>query len=384
MQADERPHSADLEALAQAWGHSPPDSEKLAFLALSAKGRAQVLQRITTLEALTSRSKRPSRAEQERAADALGLRLKRLQGLMRDWSDNPSILVASPEARARRPTRREIASRDVMDRTIAKVLARYPYVAEPHVSRRLSALCTRLGIKPPARMTVRRALEKARAVIPQPSRFIDAPAEGPQLAAPAPGTELVLAEQFYEAAIAEPDGSSNPASARFLIDTATWFVVGASTGDLAEVAADAEETLLERSYSIGPWQRPGSLSIAADLLPEEDNAIRANAAALGISVRYSVRQPMRRWIRSRLQLEQIPTAPAPTRRSATPAHWRRLTREEFAYLLHTAVEAHREEKQRSIDFSPDYQAPFQPGDKQGLAEALTRLLKIERRRTERS
>jgi hypothetical protein len=149
MQPDHQSQHADLDALTAAWGSSPPEPEKIAFLALSERGRVQAIRRIKALRELTQRPERPSREEQERVAGELGLKLKRLQGLMRDWTADRRILVVSPEARARQSKQRSIPSREILNNVIAKTLAREPLATEPEVSRRIQLLCARLASNRP-------------------------------------------------------------------------------------------------------------------------------------------------------------------------------------------------------------------------------------------
>ena len=384
MQPDHQSQHVDLDALTAAWGSSPPKSEKIAFLALSERGRVQAIKRIEALQELTQRPERPSREEQERVAGELGLKLKRLQGLMRDWTADRRILVVSPEARARQSKRRSIPSREILNNVIAKSLARKPLATEPEVSRRIQRLCARLGVKSPARMTVRRALDKARPNFPPPYTYIDEMPHTPSEPPPAPGTVLILAEQYFEAAIEDPDGSLKRARARLLIDSGTGFVLGASISDLGEIATDAVRTLTEVSYSVGPWHRPDTLAVAASLSPDEYEAIWSNAAELDIAVIFPLVQPIRRWIRRMPYLWPIPAAPPPTR-SGAPSHWRRLKADELAYLVRAAVYAEREAMQRRMDFGPHLEPVpvFDPGDNEGLATAVSRLFACEQDESEK-
>lgn len=382
MQPGHQNQHADLDALTAAWGSSPPEPEKIAFLALSERGRVQAIRRIKALQELTQRPERPPRDEQARVAGELGLKLKRLQGLMRDWRSDQRILVVSPEARARQSKRRSIPSREILNNVIAKTLAREPLATEPEVSRRIQRLCARLGVKPPARMTVRRALDKARPDFPPPYSYIDEMPHTPSGPPPAPGTVLILAEQYFEAAIEEPDGSLTRARARLLIDSGTGFVLGASTSNLAEIGIDAVRTLTEVSYSIGPWHRPDTLAVAASLSPDEYEAVWSNAAELDIVVIFPLVQPIRRWIRRMLYLWPIPPAPPSAR--GTPSHWRRLKAEELAYLVSAAVDAEREAMQRRMDFEPLEPVPMViPGDNEGLAIAISRLFACEQEESEK-
>lgn len=52
MQPDDQSQDADLDDLAAAWGSSPPEPEKIAFLALSQAGRVQAIRRIRALQEL--------------------------------------------------------------------------------------------------------------------------------------------------------------------------------------------------------------------------------------------------------------------------------------------------------------------------------------------
>jgi hypothetical protein len=301
--------------------------------------------------------------------------LKRLQELMRDWEKGPSVAKVALYAGPARPRRRKFPARAVLEGVIAKALARNPGVAEPYVTRRVTAVCQRLGVPPPARMTVRRALEKARAARPEPFRIIDAPAP----AAPVglkPGERLLLTEEFFRAAVVLPTRQAVVASARLLIDIETSFIVGASPVHcLPQLAQEAAKALTEGGFNIGTWSSPRSLLLAADLSEDEQESLRVRSQKLGLSVEYALRRHVRRWTASLLRtgFEQLRLVPPPTRRLGPGPDWPQLTPSEFAYLLEGAVQAYRYDSVDRLDRRPSFSEYGPSGGQDELVDALTKL-----------
>ena len=97
-----------IEALAEAWGEEPPEIERIRFLSLPDDRRAVAVDRIRVLQDLVGRDPPAPRKEQEKIAGQLGIGLKRLQSLIRQWRAQPSVDLATPLARPikwpRRPT----------------------------------------------------------------------------------------------------------------------------------------------------------------------------------------------------------------------------------------------------------------------------------------
>jgi hypothetical protein len=275
------------------------------------------------------------------------------------------------------PARSALPAHQIARRVIEKELARSPYIAEPGVSRRVAAICERLGHKPPARMTVRSLLEEARRALPPPSIIepIDAPAG--ELYVRRAGRKLILSDQYFAAAVLSADGHLVPACARLLIDSATGFILGATHHrDLRRLGEDAARTLEGISYGVGPWHRPEILSIASDLRPDEEVTLRAGCRALGIEFEFALRRHTRRFSNSILWpgFERLRLAPAPIRREGPAEDWPRLSEEEFEYMLERAVDAQRTgagERNHDGDLRPTFPAHEE------LATVLKQLFDVE-------
>lgn len=357
------------------WGVRGVDRE--AFLALPPDKRALAVARVKALEDLTFRGRRPTSAEQKAAAAALGLSMPRLQALMRAWRRDQSLSVVVPYL-SRKPSRRSARPSDQIARhVIDKTLARDPYIAEPGVSRRVAAICERLGHKPPARMTVRSLLEEARRALPPPSFVEPIDPPGPEIYVHRSGEKLILTDQFFEAAILSPDGQTTSASARLLIDGVTGFILGATRHrDLRRLGKDAVDALADVYYGVGPWHPPHILSIASDLLPDEAAGLRKRCEALGIGFEFALRRHTRRFTDSILWpgFERLRRAPEPIRRAGPAAEWPRLSDEEFKYLLERAVAAQRNGvAERRLDGDPRLTL----GGNDELAAILKQLFEVE-------
>ncbi|HEX8513682.1 MAG TPA: hypothetical protein VF688_11325 [Allosphingosinicella sp.] len=336
-------HAPDADDLNRVWLTARAiDIE--AFLALPREKRMLAVARVKALQELTTRATAPTRAEQEAAAAALGISLPRLQALMRAWRRQRSLSVVVPYLGRKPPPRSTLPAHKIARRVIEKALAEHPYIAEPSVSRRIAAICERLGHKPPARMTVRSLLEDARRALPSPTYAEPIDAPGPEVATYRAGERLVLIDQYFEAAILSPDGHMVPASARLLIDWRTGFLLGATQRpDLRSLGRNAVRTLEGFYHGVGPWHLPQILSMASDLPPEEEGSLRKRCGALGIKFEFALRRHTRRFSDSVLWpgFERLRRAPEPVRRTGPAADWPRLSDEELEYLLEHAVDAQR-------------------------------------------
>lgn len=365
------PSLTDLQAV---WRGSIPPFERDSFLALSPERRATAISRVEGLEALVARPGRPSPEEQRSVAKTLGLSMPRLQALMREWSKNRSIAVAAPYGFRKPQARSKAPGHQVARRIIKKALASDPDVAEPTLSSRIRSICEHIGVKPPARMTVRTLLEEARREMApkQHSTPIDSPDPPNELFVRGPGDRLILADQIFEATIVDEDGTVAPAYARLLADLATGFILGATTErDLASLAGDVSRTLLETTYHLGRWLRPRTVTLVADLTHEEETQLAHEAEKLGIGIERELRRKTIRFQRVlSTGFAHIPPVRPQHRREESARSWPRLTREEFAHLLAVDVDHHREAVQRIVDQEPVEGA----GGQEELHAALARLL----------
>jgi hypothetical protein len=333
-----------LDDLNWAWRWGVRAIEREAFLALPPKKRSLAIARVKALEDLTLRGRRPTSAEQKAAAAALEMSLPRLQALMRAWRQDQSLSVVVPYLSRKPRTRLARPALEIARRVIEKELARYPYIAEPRVSRRIATICERLGYKPPARMTVRSLLEEARRASPpasvaEPIGLLAAPPNSYQS-----GQNLIVIDQFFEAAISFPNRQMIQASARLLVDGATGFLLGATHHrDLRHLGENAVNTLKRDYHGPGPWHPPQILSIASDMQPGEEARLRARCDALEIGFEFALRRHTRRFSNTVLWpgFEHLRLSPEPVRRTGPAADWPRLSEEELEYLLERAAEAQR-------------------------------------------
>jgi hypothetical protein len=373
---DRTTDAADLDALtwASRWGVRSIDLE--AFLALPPDKRAVAIARIDALADLTTRNPPPSRAEQKRVAAALNISLPRLQGLMRAWKREKSLSVVVPYLGRKPPSRSTKPAHRIARGVIAKALARHPSIAEPTVSRRIAAICARLRLKPPARMTVRSLLEEARRELPPPALVfpIDAqPETEPYVVAP--GDRLVLSMQHFEAAVETPGQEPAIGQALLLFDLFTGLILGVSPDlSLGTLARDVTDTLYRR-FEVGAWRRPRTLLLGTDLTPGKTLSLRERAKSLGITTEVVLRQQVQRWIDVILSngFDHLRPAAQPLRRQTAPGDWPRLSPDEFAYLLQEAVSAQRSarEERHYKESGP------RTGGEQQLAAVLAELLEAK-------
>lgn len=345
----------DVNALNWAWRWGVRPIERQTFLALPADKRALAIARIDALQQLTLNRDPPSRAEQQAIAAALEITLPRLQQLMRAWKREQSLSVVVPylsrlpQGRSHRP------GHEIARRIIQKELTRSPSAAEPSISRRIAAICARVGVKSPARMTVRSLLEEARQSLPPPSAIL--PIDAGEPAEPfvrGLGDKLVLSEQFFEAAFVE-NGRETIARAFILFDVASGFILATShERTLGALAIDARRTLLEKPYDVGPWQHPRSLLIGVDLDSLGIERLRGCAEALGIECETVLRRQIALWSDAVLWpgFERLRRTVRPIRRSGLPNDWPRLSPDEFAFLLEEAVSAQRQRVDDQLDEEP--------------------------------
>jgi hypothetical protein len=377
VRSDEDDRRPDLDALAAAWKGPVPDNDQQIFLGLSIERRNVALARVAALQELTGRDTPPTRAEQEAVAARLGFTLQRLQGLMRQWRKGKSVALASPHAtqKPRRPS--DLPGHRIAKRIIDKALAANRWIAEPRVTKRINTVCERVGIKPPARMTIRTLLEKARRHLPEDDSDpfdMQIPGTGPD--APRPGERLILITQFFRAAIVGEDGTERWACARLLIDVLEGYILAASIQDRLDEIATKAESKLTGTDQLLPWGTPHTLYLAADLTQREKKGLLHRARKLGIEIKYPAPRTVRRWSQSILWSDRHSIAPVapPAHRTDPPGDWPRLTPWEFRCSLEPVVSAHSELREIAIRRrGPDPRWAEEGGRYRELAAKLRKL-----------
>lgn len=364
----------DLEALNWASKWSVPVVDREAFLALPPYKRAVAIARIEALEQLALHDAAPSRAEQEAAAARLNISVPGLQRLMRAWNREKSLSVVVPYLSRRPPPRSTRPGHKVARAIVKKAIARHPDIAEPSVSRRIVAICERLGVQPPARMTVRTLLEQARREVPPPSVIFpfDEDPEG-EIYVRSAGDSLVLSEHYFEAAIEGPGGELVFAQALLLFDLFSGFILGAAHDlTLKTLAQEVRTTLLDGPYEAGPWRLPSALLLGPDLQSRQTEQLAPRARRLGIAVDVVLRRQIKRWSEVVLWpgFEHLRPTAQPIRRDGPSQAWPRLSPGEFAYLLNRAVSAQRSAKEEGTN----RRSGPRTGGEQELARVLTELL----------
>jgi hypothetical protein len=344
-----------IEALTEAWGEEPPEIERIRFLSLPDDRRAVAVDRIRVLQHLIRRDPPATRKEQEKIAGQLGIGLKRLQGLMRQWRAQPSVDLATPHARPIKRPRRPTPPKQIAERTIDKALARDPWAHEPPISRRVAAICARLGLTPPARTTIRRMLDRKAQDIPFERRFPEgwetAGTPEPELFA---GEHLLLIREYFQAAVRVGAEQAERASAVLLIDMITGFVLGASpAADLPALGSEAARAVCgNESFDIGCLRPPKKLLVACDLPATTSARLRRAAEDLGVEIDHPQRRHIRRWTASLLWagFDRLPPVPPPSRRSeAPPADWPIMSDAEFESVLDHAIHRNRIDRERTLD-----------------------------------
>ena len=364
----------DLDALtwASRWSIHPVDRE--AFLALPPDKRALAIARIDVLQELTTQNPPPSRADRQAAAARLSISVPRLQGLMRAWKREKSLSVVVPYLSRRPHTRSHHPGHQIARRIIQKAIAQRPDIAEPSVSRRIAAICERLGVKPPARMTIRGLLDEARRELPPPSLIFPFDADPEEeICVRSAGDSLVLSEHYFEAAIEGKEGKRLFARALLLFDVFTGFILGVAEDlDIVTLARNVRATLLEEPYRVGPWRLPSALLLGPDLQTRETERLRAHARNLGIAADVVLRRQISRWSEVVLWpgFERLRPTARPIRRKGPADDWPQLSPEEFAYLLNRAVSKQRSAKEERFSREPGSKT----GGEEELASTLTDLL----------
>jgi hypothetical protein len=344
-----------IENLAVAWGEEPPEVEQIRFLSLPDDRRAVAIDRIRVLQDLTRRDPPATRREQEKIAREIGIGLKRLQGLVRQWRARPSVEVATPHARPIKRPRRQTLPKQIAERIIDKAISRDPWAPEPPISRRVTAICARLGLPSPARTTIRRMLEKKAREIPLDRKFPEGwETAGPPEARLFAGEELVLTREYFQAVLRVAPGQLQRASATLLIDMSTGFLLAVSPeGDIPAVGAESARLVYgNESFAIGCLRPPKKLLLACDLPAPVNARLRRRAEELGVQIDHPQRRHIRSWIHFVLWngFEQLPRVPPPSRRSENPpADWPIMSKAEFSSVLNHAAHRNRIDAERRLD-----------------------------------
>lgn len=368
------PQPSDLARLEKAWGGPVPGEEATDFLRLPAAKRDVAIERVAAVRSLTD-CPRPSRAEQEAVAERLGIGLKRLQGLMRDWTSSPSVRTVVPHARpaARRGSPRPGV--EIAERIVEKALARDRAAAEPTLHRRIADLCRRLGIDPPARMTVRRILDARRRALPFDFSVLEGRvAPETSVRQPRSGESLLLTTVGFRLHLADPVSGPRQAGAVVLADVGSGLVFAvddrARPDDLGRTVSD---TLAEAGPAIvAGWRRPRILRLA---LPDDAaeggwNEVAHRTLGAGLEVERELKRRARRMVATLLwRGGEWPEVARDTTEDGISADWPTVTPDEFSRMLERAVEAHAEATDRMLDELP---APQPEG---GEVEAAVRVLR---------
>lgn len=345
---------SDLAALRMAWGSPVPDEQVAVFLALPAAKRAIAIERIASLQSLQCES-RPPISVQMKEARRLGLSLQRLQALMRSWEQR-SIAVVTPHGR--RAPRRSQANpgRDIAVRLARKAVRRDPSLAEPTLRKRISAICTRLGISTPARMTVRRILEETRRGLPSESFEIEC-AAGTQSEPPRPGEVLLLTSLSFRAAIISDTRIATRAAALLLIDAGSGLVIATDESKTLSGLAKAFSEVLARGLAplIHDWRQPNELIVAPPMPIDARKRARMEELAKRLGVKITFEQ----FRRGRLMLAATrwegPSGleiAAGNPNGAVRLDWPRISPLEFHDLLDSAVERRLITVERALDEAP--------------------------------
>lgn len=339
---------SDITKLAKAWGGRVPDDEIADFLALNAEKRVIAIDRITSLQKLCSGPER-STAAQRAEAEKLGIGMKRLQGLMRAWV-HPSIAAVTPHGRKVTRKRRLNPGRDVAQRVVAKELRRYPMIAEPTVHRRIARICERLGMKCPARMTVRHLLDQQRrAMLPDIARIESLPARSPPPAYC--GEVLLLTIETFRGRVVDGGRAPRPATALVLVDIASEIVLAMEpNNDLARLARSAADIVIDPPPGLS-WHRPRKLLLAAPLPDDEEwrDRLREAAETIGIDIELELQRRVRRWLAGLWRGPHGLPSVSPTSSEKLPADWPALSREELGRTLDHMMASHNLATERILD-----------------------------------
>lgn len=346
----------DLDALRTAWDGEPPVTIVSEYRRLERGKRTTALARISVLQQLT-RGARPSRSEQEIIAAGLGIGLKRLQALIRAWS-NPSIAAITPGTKTVLRRQNPRFGVEITRRIVAKALRRNPQIAEPTVHRRVSALCDRIGHPPPARMTVRSILDQARRALPPPDMDWIMTADGDtpigdQGRAWA-GDVLILTIETLRARIKTATGGFEPGRAVILADAATGHILAAvPADDLAGLSPKAAEGFQALGVPTATVWHPIRRLILGPPTPtgEWEMELRRRADALSVAVTRETSRRTRRWTTSLLWRGTDELAPVQIRQMDALSDLPLYDKQEFEKALSEVRDTHNYRVEEAIDAS---------------------------------
>ena len=377
----------DLDALTIAWGGEPPAQIASDYRQLDRDARRTALVRISALQRLT-RGPRPSRRDQEAIAAELGVGLKRLQALMREWVQ-PSVPSITPGAR---PSSRSTAPRpgvQIARRIVAKALSRNRRIAEPTVHRRIAAVCARLGCPTPARMTVRSLLHEARRSLPPPDIDwigIESAVTITTRKEVEPGEVLILTIETLRARIRHLGRTDDrPGLALVLADAATGCVLAAlpahAVDRLGCAAADGVRALGPSAMAV--WHPPRMLVLGPPTPDERwEAAMRRNAEGLSIAVTRETRRSTRRWTSSLLWRGTDELAPIPTRMTDAGLNLPLYTEEAFEAALAHCGDKHNARVEEAVDMGRHNFGRTSDGDTGAAVHAVAALFTTEGEKAE--
>lgn len=290
--------TTDLAKLAIAWGSDVPIEQEELFLRLTEEQRSIALLRIEILQGLRGDS-RPSPSEQGIAADRLDISIPRLQALMRAWKD-PSVSVAAPHSSHAKRRRKPNPGRDIAERIVHKAIGRDRFAAEPSLHRRIQRICTRLGCAPPARMTVRRILDRERLANPIDIAELEQ-SQTDDRRPPRPGETILVTSVSFDATIASPgENGLRRASALIFVDAGSGLLEAVDYAlGLAALGVAASDRIADASpVFTADWRRPTQLILAPPLPPQEEwrrSLLRA-AERHAVDVTEELYTRTRRWV----------------------------------------------------------------------------------------
>lgn len=347
-----------MDDLRLAWAGEPPPDQVAAYRRLGSDKRAVALKRIAVLQRLSS-GLRPTRVAQAAAAAELGVGLKRMQAMLRSWRvpDIAAIVPGAVTVRRRTAPARGVG---IARRIAAKAVARNPVVAEPTVRRRIAAVCARLGLAVPARMTVRRLLIEAKRTDGPLALPVTEPTVLPP---PRPGEVLVVAREIIAARIADASEPTKPAEVLLLADAATGYLLAVvPVSARQELGRAAAEQLRHMGPTMATAWRPtttiviGSPSSAAGWEAQLTDA----ADRHGIAVSRETRRRTARWTAGLLWRGTDDLAPISTLSEQARASLPLLDQAEFTDAVTEAVDRHNGLIEDALDASSgslDHRAP---------------------------
>ena len=342
-----------IDALRTSLGGEPTTQLKADYLRLPPAKRLMAAARIAVLQQFATTP--ASRAEQAAAAKDLGIGLKRLQSLMRGWR-TPNINDVVPHAAGQSRAPRSSPNLEVARRICAKAAAKNRGIAEPTVMRRITRVCERLGLRPPARMTVRRLLERAKRDLPTIDFAAIEAAETTDPAPALPGEILLITTETFRVRLLAGNTPPRRASAILLIDAVSGVVLAANVAGniprLLNAAADAiDGGMVADSPS---WSPPAKLLLGPPMVDDDWRArLAQNAAASGMDVEIATRRRTRRWTASILwQGQRHVQLATDGGKAEPPADWPLYGIEELEEELAAAIDDHATACMRRLDNAP--------------------------------